>query len=58
MKADSPVVTYVCESDDYGGSNSPNIGVLHDVECPLEDGYAQSPIGPNWFPGPATTRTH
>lgn len=58
MKADSPVVTYVYESDSYGGSHNPNIGVLHDVECPLEDGYAESLIGSAWFGGPAPTSTH
>jgi hypothetical protein len=58
MQADSPVVTYVYESDSYGGSHTPNIGVLHDVEAPLQPGYARSLIGPNWFGGPADTSTH
>ena len=58
MQADSSLVNYVYESDSYGGSHTPNIGVIHDVECPLAPGYARSLIGPNWFGGPASTSTH
>ena len=58
MQADSPLVTYVFEASNYGGAQDPNIVCIHDVEAPLEDGYARSLTGPNWFGGPAETSAH
>lgn len=59
MNIDSSLVTYAYEAASYGGSHSPNIGVLHDVEAPLKAGYAKALIGPDWFGSPkAGTSTH
>lgn len=58
MKADSPEVSYVYEASNYGGSHDPNVFCVHSVECPIEDGFARSLIGPNWFGGPAPTSAH
>lgn len=58
MKADSALVDYVYEATSYGGYHDPNVVVIHDVEAPIEDGYAQTLIGPAWFGGPAGTSTH
>ena len=58
MQADSPLVTYVYEASNYGGVQDPNIVCVHDVEAPLDNGYARSLTGPNWFGGPAETSAH
>lgn len=55
---DSSLVSYFYQASSFGGYHDPNVACIHDVEAPLEDGYARSLIGPNWFGGPASTSTH
>ena len=58
MQVDSSLVTYAYEASSYNGYHNPNIVCIHDVECPIKNGYARSLIGPAWFGGPAKTSTH
>lgn len=47
--ADSALVTYSYYSPTRGGSQDPNIGVIHSIESPLRPGYAKTLVGPAYF---------
>jgi hypothetical protein len=51
VQADDPSVTFTYEAKAYGGTQDPNVAVLHSIECPLADDYARVLTGPAYFGG-------
>lgn len=58
MMSRSPLVTYFYPAPAHGGSQDPNVGVLHDIESPLAPGYARTLQGPAYFGGDAGVSAH
>ncbi len=52
FNADSPLVTVVLEEPNHSGYSDKDYIVVHDIECPPGQGWAQSLGGPNYLQNP------